>query len=104
MKIGIYLLLALLIFGIFKTHRSVQHSKSEEERSFSIRVSAFAWVLGILLLAVLLFLPTAGMKVVFLLPVFAVAMTLARFWKNGRERLRREQQERMDLERMRRVN
>jgi hypothetical protein len=104
LKIQIYLLLALLIFGIFSTHRSVRKSQSQEERFFAIRVSAFTWLLGIVLLVAFIFLPNLGQRLVFLLPVFVIVVTLAKFWKNGRARLRRQQQERTDLEQMKRVN
>lgn len=104
MKIQIYLLLALLIFGIFSTHRSVRKSQSAEERFFTIRVTVFTWLLGIVLFAAFLFLPNLGQRLVFLMPVFVIVVTLAKFWKNGRARLRREHQERESLERMKRVN
>ena len=104
MKIQIYLLLALLVFGVFKTHRSVRKSESAEERSFAIRVSAFTWVLGFLLLATFLILPNTGQRLVFLLPVMVIVLALLKLWKNGRGRLRKEQQERVEVERMKRVN
>ena len=104
MKIQTYLLLALLLFGVFKTHRSVRKSQSTEERSFAIRVSAFTWLLGFLLLATFLILPNTGQRLVFLLPVGVIVIALLKLWKNGRGRLRKEQQDRMELERMKRVN
>src|SRR5678815_4107420 len=104
LKIQIYLLLALLIYGIFSTHRSVRRSESAEERFFTIRVTAFSWLLGIVLFAAFLFLPNLGQRIVFLMPVFVIAVTLAKFWKNGRARLRREHQEREALDRMKRAN
>ena len=103
LKIETYLLLALLIFGIFKTHRSVRRSQSAEERFFAIRASAFTWLVGIVLLVAFLFLPNKQ-RILFLLPAFVVVISLVQFWKNARTRLRRENQERMDLERMKRVN
>ena len=86
MKFETYLLLAVLIFGIFKTRRTVQQSQSAKERFFAIRASAFTWLVGILLFAAFVFLPNKQR------------------WRNARARLRQENQERVDLERMKRVN
>ena len=102
-KIETYLLLGMLIFGIFKTHRAVRKSESAEERFFTIRVSAFSWLVGTLLLGAFLFLPNKQ-RVLFLLPVFVITISLAKFWQNARIRIRRERQERIDLERMKRVS
>jgi FlaA1/EpsC-like NDP-sugar epimerase len=102
-KIEINLLLALLIFGIFKTSRTVRRSQSAEERFFAIRASAFTWMVGLILLTAFLFLPMRQ-RVLFLLPVFMIVVSLAKFWSNSRIRLRREQQERVDLDRMKRAN
>lgn len=104
MKIQIYLLLALLLYGVFSTHRSVRKSQSDEERFFAIRLSAFTWLLGIALLAAFCFLPNLGQRLVFLAPVFVIVVTLAKFWKNGRARLRRDQEERVAVERAKRAN
>ncbi len=103
MKIETYLLLALLIFGIFKTQRTVKQSQSAQERFFAIRASVFTWIVGFLLLAAFLFLP-GKQRILFLLPAFIVVISLARFWKNARTRLQREHEERDHLERMKRVN
>lgn len=103
MKFETYLLLAVLLFGIWKTHRSVRRSQSAEERFFAIRASAFTWVVGIALLIAFIFLP-GKQRIVFLLPAFVVVVSLLKFWRNARERLGRERQERVDLERMKRVN
>ncbi len=103
MKIEIYLLLALLLFGVWKTHRSVQRSQSAPERFFTIRMSAFSWLVGVMLLTAFIFLP-GKMRVLLILPAFFVITTLSKFWREARERLRRESQERVDLERMKRVN
>jgi predicted membrane protein len=102
-KIETYLLVALLIFGIFRTRRTVQRSQSPEERFFAIRASAFTWLVGILLLTAFLFLPTRQ-RVLFLLPAFVAVISLAKLWRNARTRLRQERQERVDIERMKRVN
>ena len=103
MKIEIYLLLALLIFGIFKTQRTVRQSQSAPERFFAIRASAFSWLVGMMLLSAFLFLPNRQ-RILLLLPVVVGVISLAKLWRNARTRLRREHQERVDLERMKRVN
>jgi Na+/H+ antiporter NhaD/arsenite permease-like protein len=103
MKIATYLLLALLIYGVFSTHVSVRRSRSEKERAFAIRTAVFSWMVGFLFLFAFVFLPNKP-RVLMLLPAFFVAVTLAKFWRNSRERLRREHQEQIDIERMKRVN
>jgi FlaA1/EpsC-like NDP-sugar epimerase len=102
-KFETYLLLAILVFGVWKTHRSVQRSRSAQERFFAVRASAFTWLVGIGLVAAFIFLPNRQ-RILFLLPAFVVVVTVMKFWRNARERLRREQQERVDLDRMKRVN
>lgn len=103
MKILIYLLLAVLLYGIFRTHRSVRRSASAEERAIAIRVSAFAWLVGFIFLLAFVFYP-GRLRVIMLLPAFIFAVSLARFWRDKRARLRRESEERVNLERMKRVN
>jgi FlaA1/EpsC-like NDP-sugar epimerase len=102
-KIETYLLLMLLIFGIFKTQRTVKKSGSVQERFFAIRASAFTWLVGVALMTAFVFLP-GRQRILFLLPAFVVVVSLAKFWQNGRARLRQEHQERVDIERMKRVN
>ncbi len=104
MKIATYLLLALLIFGIFKTQRTVRQSQGAQERFFAIRASALTWLVAIVLLGTFLFLPGTRQRVLFLIPAFMVVVTIAKLWQNARARFRRERQERVDLERMKRVN
>jgi Na+/H+ antiporter NhaD/arsenite permease-like protein len=103
MKIVTFLLAGLLIYAVLSTHFTIRRCRSEKERAFAIRFSLFSWVVGFLLLIAFLFLPNKQ-AVLMLLPVFFVAVTLTKFWRNSRDRLRREQQERVDLERMKRVN
>lgn len=103
MKFETYLLLALLIFGIFRTQRTIKRSANAQERFFVIRASLFTWLIGIVLVSACLFLPSRA-RILFLLPAFVIAMSVVKFWQNGRARLRQESQERVDLERMKRVN
>ena len=103
MKFEIYLLLAVLLFGVWKTQRSVRRSESAEERFFAIRAAAFTWLVGIALVAAFLFLP-GKQRIVFLLPGFIIVVSLLKFWQNSRVRLRREKDERVDIDRMKRVN
>jgi hypothetical protein len=102
-KFEIYLLLALLIFGIWKTHRGVQRSQTVQERAFTMRVSIFSWFVGFLLLAAVLFLPFRALMLL-LLPVGFGVISVAKFLRDAHTRLQREQQERVNLERMKRVN
>ena len=103
MKIAIYLLLAILLFGVFRTHRSVRRSVTAEERGMAIRVSAFAWLTGFLFLAAFIFLPNKQ-RVIMMIPAFIFAVSFAKFLRDKRARLRRETDERANLERMKRVN
>ena len=103
MRIVTYLLLALLLFGVFRTHRSVRRSVTAEERGMAIRVSAFAWLMGFIFLIALIFLPNKQ-RVIMMLPAFIFAVAFAKFWRDKRARMRRENAERVNLERMKRVN
>jgi len=103
MKFETYLLLAALIFGIWKTHRSVQSSRSAQERFFALRASIFTWFGSFLLLMALLFLPNKA-RVLLLIPIFFGAISVARYFQNTRERLRRQAEGQADLDRMKRVN
>ena len=103
MRIVTYLLLALLLFGVFRTHRSVRRIVTAEERGMAIRVSAFAWLMGFIFLIALIFLPNKQ-RVIMMLPAFIFAVAFAKFWRDKRARMRRENAERVNLERMKRVN
>lgn len=103
MKFEIYLLLALLIFGIWKTNRSVQRSQTAQERAFTVRTSIFSWFVGFILLAALILLPLRALMLL-LLPVAFGVLSITKFLHDARARLRREQQGRVDIERMKRVN
>ena len=103
MKFETYLLLAALLFGVLKTHRSVRRSQSEEERFFAIRASAFTWVVGIGLLTTFIFLPGRA-RILILLPAFFIVLSLMKFWQNARLRLRREREEKLNLDQMKRVS
>ncbi len=103
MRIVTFLLLALLLFGLFRTHRSVRRSVTAEERGMAIRVSAFAWLMGFIFLIALIFLPNKQ-RVLMMLPAFIFAVAFAKFWRDKRARMRRENAERVNLERMKRVN
>lgn len=103
MKIEIYLLLAVLLYGVWKTHRAVRRSQSAEEKFFAIRFSAFTWLVGFGLVLGFIFLP-GRQRIIFLLPAFVIVMTLAKFWQNARLRLKREREDKLHLERMKRVN
>jgi len=103
MKFEIYLLLGVLLFGVWRTNRSVQRSQSAEERHFAVRSSIFVWFVGFLLLAAFLFLPNKA-RVLLFVPVFFGAVSLTKYLRDARERMRRESAEKVDLERMKRVN
>lgn len=76
---------------------------SAAERAFTIRFTAFTWLVGFLFVAAFIFLPNKG-RVVMLVPFFLVAVSLAKWWKNSRARLRREAAMDTNFQRARRIN
>ena len=103
MKFETYLLLAVVVFFVWKTNRSVQISRTAQERHFVLRTSIFTWFVGFLLLAALLFLPFKALVLLSIPAVFGV-LSLSRFLRDARNRLRQAEQGRVDLERMKRIN
>jgi hypothetical protein len=102
-KFETYLLLAFLIFCIWRTHRSVQRSQTPQERFFAMRASIFTWFLVFLLLAAFVFLPNKA-RILLLLPVVFGGLSVVKFFRDVRTRLRREHQGRVDIDRMKRIN
>lgn len=98
-----WLIVLFLIVCIFATQRSVRRSTSDAERFFSMRVALFAWVAGFVFVVALIFLPNKQ-RVLMMIPVFIAGTTFAKLWRSGRARLRREEEERGSIERMKRVN
>jgi L-asparagine transporter-like permease len=103
MKMATWLLVLVLIFAVFSTQRSVRRSRSEAERFFTIRISAFSWLVGFIFVFALLFLPNKQ-RLLLLIPIFFTAVSLGKLWRSGRARVQREQRERDALERMKRIN
>ena len=103
MKFATWLLVLVLIVGIFSTHRSVRRSRSEAERHFALRLALFSWVAAVGFLIALMFLPNRQ-RVLLMIPIFLVATTVAKLWRDGRSRLRREHEERDRFDRMKRIN
>jgi hypothetical protein len=103
MKLVTLILLGLLIYGVMTTHFAVRRSKSAQEKAAAFRVSAFAWIAGATLVGAFLFLPNKH-RVLMLAPMLLGAVTIAKVWQSTRARIRREQEEIVDLERMKRAN
>ena len=103
MKFETYLLLGVILYGVWRTNRTVQRSQTAQERYFALRSSIFLWFVGVLLVGAFLFLPNK-VRVILLVPVFFGAVSLGRFLREARARLRRQEEARVDLERMKRVN
>ena len=103
MKFLTWLIALFLIVCVFGTHRSVRRSRSEAERYFAMRVALFSWVAGFGCVIAFIFLPNRQ-RVLLLIPIFVVAVSVAKLWRTGRTRLRREEEERGSLDRMKRVN
>ncbi len=103
MKFILFILLAGLVFGLVRTRWNARRVVSAEERGMAIRLGSAAWLLGFVFVAAFLFLPNKQ-RVLMLLPAFIVAVSLAKFWRDKRNRLRRESDESARLARMKRVN
>jgi len=93
----------IVLFGVWKTHRSVQRSETAQERYFTMRASIFSWFVGFVVLAALLLLPFRVLALL-LVPMIFGGLTVAKFLRDARVRMRRENQERVDIDRMKRVN
>lgn len=104
MSIIILLLLAVLIYGLLRTHFSVRRSRGVKERSAAVRFAVFSWILGITMFA-LLFLPIPGkQRILMLAPALFVTVVVGKVLRNARNRIRQEEQLDVDIERMKRVN
>ena len=97
------IVLALLGYGLWGMQRTEGRTGSAREKALAIRGIAALVVLGLIFVAALIFLPNRA-RALIILPAFFFAVTVAKAWRNSRERLRREEQQRVDLERMKRVN
>jgi hypothetical protein len=60
-------------------------------------VAAFGFLIA------LMFLPNRQ-RVLLMIPLFLIALSIAKLWRDGRSRLRREHEERDRFERMKRIN
>src|SRR4030095_16230794 len=103
MKFATWLLVLVLIAGIFSTHRSVRRSRGEAERYFALRLAIFSWLAAFGFIIALIFLPNRQ-RVLLMIPIFLAAVSIAKLWRDGRARLRREHEERDRFERMKRIN
>ncbi|HEX8310882.1 MAG TPA: hypothetical protein VF614_06175 [Chthoniobacteraceae bacterium] len=103
MRVLLYLLLGLLVWCGVVVYRNLQQCKSPRERAFIVRASTFCGLLGMAVLLVLVVLPMQ-LKLLALVPAFAVAVSVAKGWKSVRTRLRNEAEGRVDMDRMKRVN
>ncbi len=103
MKLATLILLGLLIYGVLTTHFTVRKSRSSQERAAALRVSVFAWMIGLGLIVAFLVLPNKH-RILMLAPMFLGAVTVVKVWQSTRARIRREQQEMVDLDHMKRVN
>jgi 4-hydroxybenzoate polyprenyltransferase len=97
------IILLLLGYSFWGMQRTPQRTSSTREKALAIRGIAMLIVLGIVFIAALLFLPNKA-RVLMMLPAFFVVVGVGKAWRNSRERLRREEQQRVDLEKMKRVN
>jgi quinol-cytochrome oxidoreductase complex cytochrome b subunit len=99
----LFLLLPVVLvgLGLFAPMLDARRTRSEQERAVALRMTLFAWLIGLLLLGALILLPNKQ-RVLMLVPVFVTAVFLGRLWRRVRLRARRDAE--VDLERMKRVN
>lgn len=76
-------------------------TRSEQERAVAIRMTIFAWIVGLVLVGALILLPNKS-RVLMLVPVFVTAVVVGKTWRKAKLRARREAE--VDLERMKRAN
>jgi Flp pilus assembly protein TadB len=99
----------LAAFGLYLLAKRIAprwtawQQRSAAERSFALRFTIFSWLLAFIFILAILFLPNKG-RVLMLVPVFIVGMSLAKWWQNTRERLRRDAEAATSFERARRIN
>jgi len=92
----------VLAYIVWRTSRTVRRSTTPQEKAHAIRSAALFWLLGFAFVAALVFLPNRA-RVFMMLPAFFIAVAVGKGWRNARERLRRQRQSQVDLERMKRV-
>jgi len=102
MKFVLCIVLIGIIFGTMRTQRQLRQSRNEQERAFIIRTVSAGVLFTIVFIALLLFIPNKA-RVLLLLPAFVVGMSLVKAWHHARMRLRRQASDRVDFERMKRV-
>ena len=102
MEIVALIMLALTV-GWWVIQARLRPAASARARFFAWRFSFFTWIVGILFVLAFLFLPNKG-RVLMIVPFFLAAASLAKWWRSSRERIRREESVRSDLERMKRIN
>lgn len=73
------------------------------ERSTAIRFASFSVVLTVIVVIAMLYLPHKE-RALAILPVFVLGATLARWWQNARERLRRQAEQDANFAQARRIN
>jgi hypothetical protein len=103
MDLPLIIVIALLAYAFWGMQRTPHATRSGREKALLIRGVAMAVLLGIVFIGALLFLPNRA-RVFMMLPAFFVAVAAGKAWRNSRERLRREEQQRIDLEKMKRAN
>jgi len=94
------IVVAALAASLFGPLYDPKRTKSQKERSVSIRLTLFSWMLGTLLIVGLVFSPNK-VRVLMLAPVLVIAIGIGRVFKSARARAR--QAERLNLEEMKRV-
>jgi hypothetical protein len=103
MKFALAALSVFALLGAIGTQRPSRRRASAEERTFTWRFTAFVWLVVFLMLVAFVFLPNKG-RVLMMLPAFLLSVSLAKWWKSSRARLRKAAERQTNFERARRVN
>ncbi len=96
------LAIALITFVVWPRLK-IWRAGTPAERAFTMRFTIFTWFIGFLFVLGFMFLPDKG-RVVMLLPAFIAGVSLTKWWKKSRARLRREARMDTNFERARRIN
>lgn len=96
-------ILGVVLFLVWKTWVFVNRGRTPLERSLAMRGAAIFWFLGFLFLVGIVLIPMP-FKLLFVIPAFLVGGTVAKVFRDARNRLAEERTGRVDIEKMKRVN
>ena len=101
-----FLILLILFYALFRLVADrfrAWRGRSRRERGLAVRMTAFTWLLVLLVVAAAVLLPGAH-RLLLLAPVVVIGVAIGKTWQSARLRARREAAGGFDLERMKRLN